>query len=428
MSQLRILFITAGSPWPTNIGVNQRTHLLLRALQNCGKVDTVINDRYVHFTPEERDYTRKEFSVLRTVTTPLPGEKWPWKPISRVSLKLANRLATNIGGTGGFYKPDPQISSWLANRITTHHYDMIVGRYLKATASAGALAYTPVLLDMDDCDTQMILSKLDSTETTALKRLSLNKKLRSSKKILPKLVSRCAHVWITNSSDEQFVNPNPCSILPNIPFGSHNSHRPRVSIRTQNDPAILMVGSFAHQPNVRSVDRFLKNTWPVIRKQVPTATFRIVGFGMTDKMKARWANHKGVIPVGYAETLDEEYNQCDISIVPVFEGGGTKIKVLESLMHLRTCVIADHSHRGYENILKHKESLWVAENDDELAKGCITLLKNKDLRNTMAIQGQTLVAENFSRSRFSRIVETAVESVAQKQKGILRQSAAVKAY
>ena len=47
---MKILYITDGTPWPPNIGVNQRTNLLYGALSECGKVDLIINSKYVKFT------------------------------------------------------------------------------------------------------------------------------------------------------------------------------------------------------------------------------------------------------------------------------------------------------------------------------------------------------------------------------------------
>ena len=428
VSQLRILFITAGSPWPTNIGVNQRTHLLLRALQNCGKVDTVINDRYVNFTPQQFEYAKKEFSIVKTTAPSMPGEKWPYKPLHSLSAKFGNRLALQIGGQSILYRSDANISTWLTNRLTTHHYDVIVGRYLKATATAGALAYSPILLDMDDCDVQVLRSRLDTDEISSLKRLSLRRKLRSCSRLLPKLLNQCAHIWIPSIADRQFVGDRPYSVLPNIPFVDHYQHHPKALLNTEDNMTVLMIGSFAHNANIRGVDRFLKKSWPLVQKQLPQATFRIVGFGMTETMRSRWAMHNGVQPIGYTEALDDEYRRSSITVVPVFEGGGTKIKILESLMNNRPCVVAKHSQRGYEHILKHKESLWVADNDTALAEGCITLLKDAKMRNELAAYGRDVVTENFSRSSFNSIVEKAVESIVHVNKGILRQPTAAMAY
>jgi glycosyltransferase involved in cell wall biosynthesis len=117
--------------------------------------------------------------------------------------------------------------------------------------------------------------------------------------------------------------------------------------------------------------------------------------------------------------LAEEYARAAFTVAPIYEGGGTKIKVLESLNRGRTVAMMRHSLRGYEHALVHGEDVWVADTDAELAEGCIRLLASPDLRDSLAAHG-AIQAQEFSFSRFSEIVKETIERVTADGRGVRR--------
>jgi glycosyltransferase involved in cell wall biosynthesis len=132
---------------------------------------------------------------------------------------------------------------------------------------------------------------------------------------------------------------------------------------------------------------------------------------MSDEQRTKWCAYPGVVAKGYVENLETVYREAAFSVVPIFEGGGTKIKVLESLAYGRTCVVAEHSVRGHEHVLKDGDSISVAKDEAELAAHCIRLLSHPRACAQMAERGADVVAKSFSFDSFSRRVATDVEKV-----------------
>jgi len=98
-------------------------------------------------------------------------------------------------------------------------------------------------------------------------------------------------------------------------------------------------------------------------------------------------------------------------VAPLREGGGTKIKVLESLKLGRTCVVTPHAQRGYGQVLRDGQSLLVGETDEELAAACVRLIEQPELRDRLAATGQEVVRERYSWNGFSRSVRDAITRV-----------------
>lgn len=417
-NDLKILFITGGSPWPAQLGVNQRTNLLLRALRQCGEVETVIYSRYATVGDGDREYLRDRYGVAAHFVQRTPGERWPWRLAESVSPRFASRLGIHVGGMGLWYRPQADIASWLAERVGQEHYDLIVGRYLRVLAGSGALAYRPVMLDLDDYDCSAYRSRLQQPGLSALSRFSAWRQARQVERVVPALLGRCDHIWVASGADRDLLPSYPTSVLPNIPFVADDGEPPPPCAPRPESRTILMVGSLCHTVNVDAVERFLRAVWPRIRAAVADSEFRIVGYGMTDDQKRRWRAVEGVVPVGFVEDLREEYERCAFTVVPIFEGGGTKIKVLESLQYGRTLVGTAHSCRGYEDTLRHLESIWIAPDEESVVEGCLRLLNDPDLRVAMAEAGHDVVERHYSCDAFQRAVREAIECVTASSRGV----------
>jgi hypothetical protein len=226
---------------------------------------------------------------------------------------------------------------------------------------------------------------------------------------VPPLLQRAQHLWVCSREDRAFVPADNVSILPNIPFVAEGGEAPGTPAPPPEEPRLLMVGALKYVVNERGVDRFLSATWPAVRAAHPRARFRIVGSGMSGLQRARWRRSAGVEPVGFVEDLAREYAQASFTVVPLFEGGGTKIKALESLLHGRACVVTSHVERGFAPFLVHGESLWVAKDEHAFAEGCIELLGDRTRCDALATRGREQVLKHFSFPAFAEIVRNTLE-------------------
>jgi glycosyltransferase involved in cell wall biosynthesis len=201
------------------------------------------------------------------------------------------------------------------------------------------------------------------------------------------------------------------SVLPNIPFpfGTGRFRFPRRD--TGDGRTIVFVGSMAHGVNVSGVDAFVAECWPRIRAAVPDAVLRVYGTGLAEALRTRWESYEGVVVAGFVPDTRRVYGRAAFVVVPVFEGGGTKVKVLEALVHHRTCVAAEQALRGYEGVLRHGESVWVGSRHEDLVRGCVELLARPELRRRLAHKGCELVRRHYTFGRFAHVVGADVTRV-----------------
>lgn len=402
---MRFLFVSHSLPYPPTNGGNQRTALMLRALSELGEVDLLLMHGEREPEPEVMEHIRQHYNVLACLPMPRRAERGAWRWIQGIHPRMVSRLAHHFGRDAVHYRPHPRVAPVLDQALGARPYDLIVGRYLKPTALSGALRYTPVLLDVDDLDYTIWRSRLETPGQSVVERFVVRHHLRQLQRAVPPLLARCTHLWTTSEADRSELNALPVSLLPNIPFSVPSEPAP---LPTPPSPMILTVASFVQERNRAGVDHFVRNVWPLVRARVPDATYRIVGSGLSPELRAQWAAVPGVDPVGFVEDLSSAYASCTFTAAPLFFGGGSNIKILESLSFRRTCVTTPFALRGIGENLRHGEALLAAEGPDDMAAACIRLLQRPELARSLAEHGARSVAEHYSYERFRRGVREGV--------------------
>ena len=133
-------------------------------------------------------------------------------------------------------------------------------------------------------------------------------------------------------------------------------------------------------------------------------------------IEAQWRRAPGVEIAGHVDDLTATYAAAALTIAPLTWGGGTSIKVLESLAHARPCLLTARTLAGFVSFLRHGESVWCAADVPAMAEGCIRLLRNGELRRAMGERGCHAVRENASMHRFAQIVVQTLDEVVRRER------------
>ena len=215
---------------------------------------------------------------------------------------------------------------------------------------------------------------------------------------------------MANPNDRRYEWLEHAKVLPNIPFvpAGQNSLQP---LPQSSNPSILFVGSFYHFPNIDGMTHFLNNIWGRIKQKAPRATLNIYGVGIEGSLRTDFLRHNGVCLIDPKTPLQDAYNACAFSIAPIYLGAGTCFKVVESLSLGRTLVLSPYAMRGYDQVIEHNETAWIAENDDSFVEGCIHLLNNPQIRSDFAEKGAQRVNDLFSYPKFQEIVDNTIKSM-----------------
>jgi glycosyltransferase involved in cell wall biosynthesis len=149
---------------------------------------------------------------------------------------------------------------------------------------------------------------------------------------------------------------------------------------------LLFIGTLSHRPWADAVRHFHNAIFPHVRQAVPQARMVIVGEAPPP---IRALASEDVVVAGWVDDVESFYRQCAASVVPLRAGGGTRLKILESLAYGRPVVSTTVGCEGLD--LLPGCDLLVADEPGALAEQIIRVLTDSGLRRRLIRHGRFTV-------------------------------------
>ena len=171
-------------------------------------------------------------------------------------------------------------------------------------------------------------------------------------------------------------------------------------------PRLIFAGSFRYQPNYQAMQWFVGHVFPRIVKQIPNVELIITG----DHANLPLPQAENITLAGYVNDIKSLVASCDVSLAPLWNGGGTRLKILEA-MAIGTPVVA--TSKGAEGLLvQDGHHLLITDDPEKFAEHVVQLLNNKDLRDYLSTNALRLVQERYDwpvlMPKFLRLLENAI--------------------
>jgi glycosyltransferase involved in cell wall biosynthesis len=160
---------------------------------------------------------------------------------------------------------------------------------------------------------------------------------------------------------------------------------------------VLFFGQLGYAPNTLGLLRFIREAWPRVLASRPGARLRVAGPGLDRALDARLRRHPGVEPLGLVDDLRGELGRA-VVVVPIWQGGGTRLKVLEALAAGRPLAGTPLGVSGLG--LRDGEHALVAERPDALADAVLALLSDHVRAAALGAAGRRL-AEHYRWERMT---------------------------
>ena len=410
----RVLYVTSVLPWPVQRnGGGRRTALIRRALVELGHhVDTlaVVPEGVVEPDAIARAQEAGVLQVVAVQDADLKASRLPG-PLGRLA-QLRKRFSSR-------YAPDARASDVVRRHLASGDYDLVVVRYGWTLAKCGLpLDAPPTVLDFDDVDWHALASKFGDQPWPGWSgRLGMRIALTTTRGALEPRARRCVARWVACAEDAEALAAEgmQADALPNIPAEA-DGDAPDPLPPEDGLPIVLFVGDLQHGPNASGLERFVTSIWPQVHRELPSATFRIVGRGMSEGQRTSWSAVPGVEPIGFAEDVRNEYQRASVAVAPCWWGGGTKIKVVEAAALGRAQVTTTAALRGFRPLAEGAgdigPALMLADDDAAFAAAVVRLLEEDGLRRAYAAAGPRHVAANYGFSAFRDRVARTVAGVA----------------
>lgn len=157
---------------------------------------------------------------------------------------------------------------------------------------------------------------------------------------------------------------------------------------------IVFIGKMSYPPNIEGVMWFLTHCWNRIMENVSDAHFYIVGKKPTEELVSACAEIPGVIVTGTVPSVEDYYKKASVVIIPLLNGGGVKVKLLEALGYGKLVVSTSKGVEG--TIFNNKEYLVVEDDPDQFAEYCIEILNDPEKYEAIRKAALQKMREDYS--------------------------------
>jgi glycosyltransferase involved in cell wall biosynthesis len=167
------------------------------------------------------------------------------------------------------------------------------------------------------------------------------------------------------------------------------------------------IGAMDWRPNAEGISWFLNKAWPAIHKAAPKFKFYFAGRGMDKEFKN--VKLSGVECMGEVPDADAFIEDKKILIVPLWSGGGIRVKILEAMAAGKIVVTTSKGIKGIE--ARPEEHYLRAHTPKDFANAIKWCLEHKVEAEALAANARALVVEKYDQKKVMHTVITAVEEL-----------------
>ncbi|MFN2195196.1 MAG: glycosyltransferase [Anaerolineales bacterium] len=374
---MKVLFLSRWYPYPPSNGSKLRIYNLIRGLANQHQV-TLISFTDPGEGPPDRSGLQPFCQQIYTV---------PWKTFNPT--ETASKL--------GFFNLTPRmvqetyssdIERLIQEELTRQRYDAVVASQFDMAMYASLFGNVPALYEEAELGTYYDQYTRAASPGARLRYWLTWWKHKRYLRLLLGAYAACTVVSADEQRMLQRVYPDyeEITILPNcvdVPAYEAVSGKPEAN-------TMVFTGSFNYQPNYEAMYWFTDQVMPKVTAEIPSARVRITG----DHAGQHLPNSNQVELLGFVDDIKPVVADAWISLAPIHQGGGTRLKILEA-MALHTPVIS--TTKGAEGLdARHGEHLLIADTPEAFSQACVRLLKDRKLRDELAHNAFALVKTRYN--------------------------------
>lgn len=384
----KILAVVGPCPFAKAHGAQVRVKNVLDLLQRCGEVSLVLASMGEH-EPEALRKTAEVYDLKAAFRL----EPWP--------LDFAGRLRREL---------NPQFLNTHGFKLKASEREQVMGMmkdydlvWFHTVRIPNALEIErldqPAVLDADD-----LMSRFNAS---AAGQGGLKENLLASKRSWQWrrreqfFLDRFDVVCVCSEGDKTYLGGS--DRIQVVPNGFEKSNGPSQRKRV-SPPTVGFVGSLKYPANRDGVLWFLKDVWPIIRRRVPQAQFRLAGEGSFE-LAAKFQD--GVKGIGWVEDMETEMARWWLTIVPVHVGGGTRVKIATAFSYGCPVVSTTWGAYGYE--VSNGREILLSDTAEAFADDCRRLLEDEMFANELAQNAAEAFNRNWTWDAIAPRVEQAVQ-------------------
>lgn len=214
---------------------------------------------------------------------------------------------------------------------------------------------------------------------------------------------RAGHVVAVSQQDAAIFRDMGATRVSAIPTGVDIDYFRLPQPPPEREIDLVFVGSMDWLPNIDGMQWFVRDVLPIIRKTRPNTSVAIVGRTPPASVRSFAEADPLITVTGTVPDVRPWMWKSRLSIVPLRIGGGTRLKIYESMA---ACLSVVSTAVGAEGLtISPPHDIRIGDSPERFAAECIDLLDNESVRQQIAGAARKTVEQNFSWERVARVFD-----------------------
>jgi glycosyltransferase involved in cell wall biosynthesis len=381
---MKILVFYPYIPYPVNRGTYQRTFHLLHEMAQQHEVD--------FFALAEKGEGKQHAGVFREFCHQvefLDFEHPPWQKL--FPGRLLNSLPSNIA-----HWSLPQVKPVLNRLLASKPYDLV---HVCDIVLAQYFLNQPIRFSIDRSRVDLQFQLMEHKRMNfPLKQRLLRWESYAKLWFYEKKVARNTALEVVCGPDDatfikKYIGKNtPVAVVANGAnlnyFFPESAPDPRTA-----EPSILFCGAMDYNPNIDALRWFFGEIYEELTRKEPRLQIWIVGKAPVAEVQA-YSQKPGVTVTGEVPDVRPYYRRAWVQIVPLRIGGGTRLKIVESLAIGAPVISTTIGAQGLD--LRHDHEILLADTPADFVQQTLRLVQDSKLRSQLEKNGLETARNRFS--------------------------------
>ncbi len=387
---MKLLWVKSGPLYPLNTGGRKRTHAMLAELARHHDVTYLAN------LPEGQKLDPAEDSAPYAQEKLWIPSREPRDGSPAWMLDLVRHLLVSTSAFVLDRYRNPELAAKLLELDASGSYDLIICDFLTPAVNFDFdRIRTPVVLFQHNVEAR-IWERLAAEKKNPIVRLLFRDQARRMRDAEIRLSRQCQGVIAVSPEDAADFRDDYglANVLGAVPTGVDTRFFQPPSPRRPEPGLIGFLGSMDWMPNIECVHHFVRDIFPRILATRPDARFLVIGRDPAPSLQRLAAENDRILLTGTVDDVRPQLDRCEVLVVPLRSGGGTRIKIFEAMAQGVPVVSTTIGAEGLP--VTHGESILIADEPEAFSDAVLTLLQSPETRETLARQSRELLVRSYS--------------------------------
>lgn len=392
MTRRKILWLSHNVPFPPKTGVLQRNYNLLREVSRLGEIHLLaVFQQAILPIRQDLDLARKELMKLCAsvdiIHLPIDNSRAVFAWTAMKSVFTRDPFAANWIKSREMRKRIRRLAEEI--RFDVAHFDTISLAVYKDDVGD-----VPSILNHHNIESEL-MRRRSGIETNLAKK---NYYRMEARKLLSYENAQCPRFnvnFAVSPEDRDLLHramPDlKVEIVPNGVDTDYFKQTPGREVKNR----LIFAGGMNWYPNRDAVTYFAREIWPRLRSADGMQfSVSLVGSSPPPEIVELARHDSRVLIPGFVDDIRPLFDEAEIFICPMRDGGGTRLKILDAMAMGKPMV---STRLGCEGIaVEEGRHALLADDPTTFANEIVRLAGDKGLRQSMAEEARRFVESKFS--------------------------------